>query len=350
MNTRTGKKSRIARLYQMHANKKSELKEVYAGDIAATTGLADFRTGDTLSALDAPIVLEQLFIPEPVISMAIEPKESAKSDKLGIALAKLQHEDPTFRVKTNEATSQTVIYGMGELHLEIITRKLAEDFNVPVQVGKPRVAFMESVSHTIRHRERLKKQTGGPGLFAEIDVEIGPADADWLAEQKNGERLQFVDEVIGGAIPKPLISSVEKGFKRVLESGPLEGYPLESLKVRLLDGSTHVNDSKPIAFELVAVDAFKAVVHQLKPQILEPIMKVQIKTPSDYIGTIMGGINRRRGMVKNQTLSADLVTIEADVPLSELFGYIGHLRSVSAGRASFSMVLSHYAKAVLVEV
>lgn len=345
-NPRTAKKERIGRLYQIHANKRQEIQEVKAGDIAATTSLKSIRTGDTLCAIEAPLVLESLFVPAPVISMAVEAKRSDQLDKLGLALAKLQLEDPSFKVQTDDATGQTIMLGMGELHLEIIIDKLKEDFDIEVSVGSPSVAYREIFTKTVRHKNRLKKQSGGPGSFAEMVVNIGPADQAYLESDafvKDGKALQFVNKIVGGKIPKEYIPGVELGFTRMLESGPLADYPVQSLKVELLDGDTHVKDSSPKSFELCAIETFKAVAQKMEPQLLEPIVAVEVTTPEDYLGNILGGLSRRRAIILSQELLHQQVQLKAQVPLSEMFGYINHLRTVSAGRANYTMKFNHYA-------
>lgn len=345
LNPRTGKKERIGRLYQMHANKREEIQEVYAGDIAATMGIKAIKTGDTLCALDAPVVLEQLLIPAPVISMSIEAKSSDQLAKLDMALAKLQLEDPSFKVKVDPRTEQSLMYGMGELHLEIIVDKLKEDFGIEINVGPPSVAYLETFTQTTRHRHRLKKQRGGKGLYAEIEVMIGPADAEYLSSDafvKEGKRLQFINSIVGGKIPKELIPAVASGFTKELENGTLAGYPIESLKVELLDGDTHSNDSPPIAFEICAIETFRAVARKLKPQLLEPIVAVTVNTPKEYLGNVLGGLNRRRGIITSQESLEQQISLEAEVPLVEMFGYINHLRTVSSGRANYSMQFKHY--------
>lgn len=346
LNVRTGQKVRVGHLYQVHANKHHNISSVESGDIAALMGVKDLRTGDTLSALDHPISLETLFVPEPVISMAIEPKLTKDLDKLGIALHKLSDEDPTFKVVVDQESGQTIIKGMGELHLEVLIQRLEDDFKIPILSGAPRVSYRETLGKTVRHRERLKKFTGGPGLFAEIEVELGPADAEFLesdAFKNEGQRLQFINEITGGAIPKEFIPSVRKGFESMMDNGVLEGYPLEHMKVRLLDGKTHSTESKPLAFELVAKEAFKVMAPLAEPQLLEPLMSVEVTTPSDYIGNIIGDLNRRRAIIKAQELEENHVLLRADVPLAEMFGYVGQLRALSSGRAVFNMVFSCYA-------
>ncbi len=344
-NPRTNKKERVGRLYQMHSNKRKEIQSVTAGDIAATIGFKTVRTGDTLCAKDQPILLENLHIPTPVIHMAVEAKQNDQMDKLGMALTKLQMEDPSFKVKLDESSGQTILYGMGELHLEIIIDKLKTDFDIEVNVGAPQVAYQEVFTHTVPFRHRLKKQKGGSGLFAEIEVIIGPADPDFLASEAfaNGKRLQFVNKVVGGSIPKEFIPSIAEGFEAMLDSGALANYPVHSLKVELLDGDTHSNDSNMKAFERCAMETFRLAASSMKPQLLEPLVEVNISTPSDYMGAIIGGINRRRGLIISQDMEATSVHIIAEVPLAEMFGYINHLRTVSSGRANYSMKFKDYA-------
>ncbi len=341
LNVRTGKKERISQLYQMHANKRTELKEAFAGDIVASLSLKQTRTGDTIAAPKAPILLESLYVPKPVMGVAIEVVKTAQLDKLGIALAKLAEEDPTFKVVQNHETGQTIIRGMGELHLEIILDKLQHDFGVAVNIGQPQVSYLERLQTHQREWGRLKKQTGGPGLFAEIEVELGPADPEFLADPSNG-RLQFVDKVVGGNIPKSLVPFVEKGFRTAMESGPLAGHPLESLKVTLWDGKTHPKDSKPLAFELCAQNTYREMAINLAPQLLEPLMKVEVQTPEPYLGSVIGDLNRRRGLIRGQQLQHGRIVVQAEVPLVEMFGYVSHLRSSTAGRGTFSMQLTGY--------
>lgn len=345
-NPRTQNKERIGRLYQMHANKRQEIQEVRAGDIAATTSLKSIRTGDTLCSMDEILVLESLFVPTPVISMSVEVKRNDQLDKLGLALAKLQLEDPSFKVQSDAVTGQTVMFGMGELHLEIIIDKLKEDFNIEVNVGSPKVAYQEVFTKTIRHKERLKKQSGGQGSFAEMVVNIGPADEDYLQSDaflKEGKRLQFVNKIVGGKIPKEYIPGVELGFNKMMDNGPLANYPVRSLKVELLDGDTHVKDSSPRSFEQCAIATFKAIAHEMKPQLLEPIVKVDVTTPEAFLGNILSGLSRRRAIILSQQLQHQQIQVSAQVPLSEMFGYINHLRTVSTGRANYTMSFDHYA-------
>lgn len=347
LNTRTMKKERMSRLYQMHANKQNPIKKVEVGDIAAAVGFKNIRTGDTLCDVDHPIELESMSFPEPVIGVAIEPKSQKDMDKLGMALSKLAEEDPTFRVRFDEETNQTIISGMGELHLEIIVDRLRREFKVECNQGQPQVNYKERLTKTVDHTQRLKKQTGGAGLFAQISFEIGPADEEFLQSEefKSGkQRLQFVNDIFGGAIPKELIPSVIKGFEAMMDTGVLAGYALESMKVRVYDGQTHPVDSKPIAFELCAKEGFKEAAPKAEPQLLEPIMKVEIVTPEEFVGPIIGDLNRRRGIPKGQeSRPGGVIAIQAEVPLAEMFGYVTTLRTITSGRASSTMEFSHYA-------
>jgi elongation factor G len=349
LNSRSGNKERISRIYQMHANKQNPINRVEAGDIAAGVGFKDIRTGDTLCDLDKPIILESMTFPEPVIGIAVEPKTQADVDKLGMALAKLAEEDPTFKVRYDEDTNQTVISGMGELHLEIIVDRLKREFKVECNQGAPQVNYKEALTKTVEHRERLKKQTGGSGLFADIQFELGPADPEFLESEdfKSGKvRLQFVNNITGGAISKELIGPVEKGFNSMMNNGVLAGYGIDSMKVRLFDGSMHTVDSKPIAFELAAKEGFKAAASKCNPVLLEPIMKLEVVTPDDYVGNVIGDLNRRRGMTTGQDSRAgNAIAISAQVPLSEMFGYVTALRTNTSGRASSTMEFLHYAPA-----
>jgi len=349
LNTRSGKKERISRLYQMHANKQEQIEGVQAGDIAAGVGFKDLRTGDTLSSLDAPIVLESMVFPDPVIGVAVEPKSQKDLDKLGMALAKLAEEDPTFKVKYDEDTNQTVISGMGELHLEIIVDRLRREFNVECSQGAPQVNYKEALTKTVDHRERLKKQSGGSGLFADMQFELGPADEEFLEsdDYKSGKtRLQFINKIVGGSIPKEFFPSIIKGFNAMMDNGILAGYGIDSMKVKLYDGSIHAVDSKPIAFELCAKEGFRAAAKGAKPVLLEPIMKLEIVTPEEYTGSVIGDLNRRRGLPKGQeTRTGGAIQISADVPLSEMFGYVTQLRTITSGRANSSMEFSHYSSA-----
>ncbi len=337
LNTRTGKKERVSRLFQMHSNKQNPIECVEAGDICAAVGFKDLRTGDTICFEQAPITLESMEFPDPVIGLAVEPKTQKDLDKLGIALAKLAEEDPTFTVKTDHDTGQTVISGMGELHLDIIVDRLRREFGVDINQGAPQVNYKEAITQTVQHREVFKKQTGGRGKFADIIVEIGPAD-----EGVTG--LQFIDEVKGGNVPKEFIPSVEKGFKSAMANGVLAGYEVPSLKVTLKDGSFHPVDSDQLSFELAARLAFRHACPKAKPVLLEPIMSLEVVTPEDYMGDIVGDLNRRRGQINamDSTLGARIV--KAYVPLAEQFGYVTILRTISSGRATSTMSFDHYAE------
>ncbi|MEE9372513.1 MAG: elongation factor G [Saprospiraceae bacterium] len=347
LNNRTGKKERISRLFQMHSNKQNAIPFVEAGDIAAGVGFKDLRTGDTLTAEKHPLVFESMVFPDPVIGVAVEPKSQKDMDKLGIGLAKLSEEDPTFKVKYDQETNQTVISGMGELHLEIIVDRLRREFNVECNQGEPQVNYRESLTKSVKHRERLKKQSGGSGLFADMEFELGPADQEFLDSDdfKNGKtKLQFVNKIVGGKIPKELMPSIVKGFTAMMANGVLAGYSIDSMKVRVYDGSIHQVDSKPIAFELCAKEGFKIAAKQAGPQILEPIMDLEIMTPEEYTGSVIGDLNRRRGLPKGQEIiSSGAVKIVADVPLSEMFGYVTDLRTITSGRASSTMTFARYA-------
>jgi len=332
MNTRSGSKERISRIYQMHSNKQNQINSLQAGDIAALVGFKDIKTGDTLCAESAPIVLESMDFPDPVIGVAIEPKTQKDLDKLGVALGKLAEEDPTFTVKTDQDSGQTIISGMGELHLDIIIDRLRREFSVECNQGAPQVAYKESITSAVKHREIYKKQSGGRGKFADIQFEISPVDSDF-----EGEGLQFVNEIKGGNIPKEFIPSVEKGFKMAMVNGVLAGYPLNSMKVRLYDGSYHDVDSDQLSFELCAQIAFKAAAKQAAPSLLEPIMKLSVVTPEESMGDVIGDLNRRRGQVEGMDDKAGSKVVSAKVPLSEMFGYITDLRTITSGRATSTM-------------
>jgi elongation factor G len=338
LNTRSGNKERISRIFQMHANKQNAIEYIEAGDIGAAVGFKDIKTGDTLCDEKNPIVLEAMQFPDPVIGIAIEPKTQADVDKLGMALGKLSEEDPTFRVRTDEETGQTIISGMGELHLEIIMDRLKREFKVECNQGAPQVNYKETIQGTVTHREVYKKQTGGRGKFADIVVTISPVD-----EGKEG--LQFVNEVVGGNIPREYIPSVEKGFKAAMTNGVLAGYTMDSLKVRLTDGSYHAVDSDALSFEICARTAFREALPKAQPVLLEPIMKVEVLTPEDYMGDIIGDLNKRRGQLEGMDSRAGAQVIRAKVPLSEMFGYVTTLRTISSGRATSTMEPSHYAEA-----
>ena len=348
LNTRSGKKERISRLYQMHANKQNPIEYVEAGDIAAAVGFKDIKTGDTLCSEDKPIILESMVFPEPVIGLAIEPKTQKDLERLGMALAKLMEEDPTFRATYNEDTAQTVISGMGELHLEIIVDRLRREFKVEVNQGAPQVNYKEALTMSVTHRERLKKQSGGSGLFADMEFELGPADEDFLnsEEFKSGkDKMQFKWDIVGGSIDKAYINPVKKGFESMMDNGVLAGYNIDSMKVRVYDGSMHSVDSKPLAFELCAKEGFKEAARKCKPVILEPIMKLEVITPDEYTGSVIGDLNRRRGLLKGQESRGSAIIVKAEVPLSEMFGYITELRTLTSGRASSTMEFSHFAPA-----
>ncbi len=339
MNTRSGQKERISRIFQMHANKQNQIDELGAGDIGAVVGFKDIRTGDTLCAEGHPIVLESMVFPDPVIGVAVEPKTQADMDKLGIGLSKLAEEDPTFRVNTDEETGQTIISGMGELHLEIIVDRLRREFKVEVNQGAPQVSYRENITVPVDHREVYKKQSGGRGKFADIVVKISPQDD----AEKTG--LEFVNSIKGGNIPREFIPSVEKGFKESMKNGVLAGFPVDAMKVELIDGSFHAVDSDSLSFELCARMAYKSALKNARPILLEPIMKIEVVTPEENMGDIVGDLNRRRGVIRGMDDRAGSKVIKGDVPLSEMFGYVTQLRTLSSGRASSSMEFSHYAEA-----
>ena len=350
--TRSGRKERISRMFQMHSNKQNPVDVLPAGDIGALIGLKDVRTGDTLCDEDGPIVLESMDFPDPVISIAVEPKTQKDLDKLANGLAKLAEEDPTFTVKTDEQSGQTIISGMGELHLEIIIDRLKREFNVECNQGRPQVSYKEAISQTVELREVYKKQSGGRGKFADIIVKVGPVDADWT---QGG--LQFVNEVKGGNVPSEFIPSVQKGFQTAMRNGILGGYPLDSLKVTLVDGSFHPVDSDQLSFEICAIQAFKNACAKAAPQIMEPIMKLEVVTPEENMGDVIGDLNKRRGQVEGMESSrSGARVVKAKVPLAEMFGYVTSLRSITSGRATSTMTYDHHeavsrqiAKAVLEE-
>ncbi len=337
-NSRSENKERISRLFQMHANKQNPIDFVEAGDIAAAVGFKDIKTGDTLCDEKNPIVLEAMKFPEPVIGLAIEPKTQGDMDKLGMALSKLAEEDPTFRVHTDEESGQTVISGMGELHLDIIMDRLKREFKVEVNQGAPQVAYREALTATVQHRELFKKQTGGRGKYADILVEVGPVDEGFEGE------LQFLNEITGGNIPREYIPSVEKGFKASMTNGVLAGYPVKNMKVRLIDGSYHSVDSDSLSFEICAKQAFREALPKCKPVLLEPIMKVEVLTPEQNMGDVVGDLNRRRGQILGMDTRGNSQVIKALVPLSEMFGYVTQLRTLTSGRATSTMEFSHYAE------
>ena len=339
LNNRSGKKERISRIYQMHANKQNAIDYIEAGDIGAAVGFKSIKTGDTLSDEKHPIVLESMDFPDPVIGIAIEPKTKADVEKMGTALSKLAEEDPTFQVKTDEASGQTIISGMGELHLDIIVDRMRREFNVELNQGEPQVEYKEALTKTAEHREVYKKQSGGRGKFGDIVFEMGQVDEDWT-----GTGLQFVDVIKGGRIPKEFIPSVEKGFAMAMKNGPLAGFEMDSMKITLKDGSFHAVDSDALSFELAAKLGYKAAAKAAGAVVLEPIMKMDVVTPEDYMGDIVGDLNRRRGQVNAMDDRAGAKVVKADVPLSEMFGYVTTLRTLSSGRATSTMEFSHYAE------
>ncbi len=341
LNNRSGNKERISRIFQMHANKQNQIDRLEAGDIGAVVGFKDIKTGDTLSDEKNPIVLESMVFPEPVIGYAIEPKKTADQDKFGNAIAKLIEEDPTLQVNTDEETGQTIIRGMGELHLEIIIDRMRREFKVEVNQGAPQVAYKEALTKNFDHREVYKKQTGGRGKFADIAFEIGPRDDHEEGKEKN-HGLQFVNAIVGGVIPREFIPSIQKGFDEAMKNGPLAGYPLDSMKVRLYHGSFHDVDSDSFSFEMAARIGFKESARHAGAKILEPIMSVEVVSPEEYTGPITGDLNRRRGLMKGMDTKAGSQVIKADVPLSELFGYVTDLRTITSGRATASLTFSHY--------
>jgi elongation factor G len=342
LNTRSGNKERISRIFQMHANKQNAIDFIEAGDIGAAVGFKDIRTGDTLCAEKFPIVLEAMNFPEPVIGIAIEPKTQADMDKLGVALNKLAEEDPTFRVKTDEDSGQTIVSGMGELHLEIIVDRLKREFKVEVNQGAPQVSYKETINASVEHREVYKKQTGGRGKFADIKFVASPVDADWDIAK---DSLQFVNEISGGNIPREFIPSVEKGFRAAMVNGVLAGYPMDSLKIRLIDGSYHNVDSDALSFEICARTAFRESLPKCKPVLLEPIMKIEVLTPEQNMGDVVGDLNKRRGQIEGMDSKGVTQVIKAKVPLSEMFGYVTQLRTITSGRATSTMEFDHYAEA-----
>ena len=352
LNARSGKKERVSRLFQMHSNKQNPKEVIGCGDIGAGVGFKDIRTGDTLCAEDAPIILEAMDFPEPVIGIAVEPKTQKDLDKLGVGLQKLAEEDPTFRVQSNEETGQTVISGMGELHLDIIIDRLRREFKVECNQGRPQVTYKEAITTAVEHREAFKKQSGGRGKFAVIVVRIEPADPGFEGD------LQFVDEVKGGNIPKEFIPAIQKGFTNAMKTGVLAGFPLDSLKVTVIDGQYHPVDSDQLSFELCAIQAFKEACAKARPVLLEPIMKVEVVTPEESMGDVISDLNKRRGQVEGMESSRSGARIvKAKTPLAEMFGYVTALRTITSGRATSTMSFSHYdevsssiAKTVLAEV
>ena len=338
LNNRSGNKERISRIYQMHSNKQNAVESIGAGDIGAAVGFKDIKTGDTLSDEKHPIVLESMNFPDPVIGIAVEPKTKADVDKLGMALGKLAEEDPTFQVKTDEASGQTIISGMGELHLDIIVDRLRREFKVEVNQGQPQVEYKEALTKTADHREVYKKQSGGRGKFADIVFTMEPA------EDAETTGLEFVNEIKGGNIPREFIPSVEKGFKEAMKNGPLAGFEMDSMKVTLRDGSFHAVDSDSLSFELAAKMGYKEAARAARAVLMEPIMKIEVLTPEENMGDIVGDLNRRRGTISNMSDRAGAKVIKGEVPLSEMFGYVTSLRTLSSGRATSTMEFSHYAE------
>ena len=351
LNARSGKKERVSRLFQMHSNKQNAKEMIGCGDIGAGVGFKDIRTGDTLCDENHPIVLEAMEFPDPVIGIAVEPKTQKDLDKLGVGLQKLAEEDPTFRVETNEETGQTVISGMGELHLDIIIDRLRREFKVECNQGRPQVTYKEAITKPVELREVFKKQTGGRGKFADIIVRVEPVDEGFQGG------LQFVDEVKGGNIPKEFIPSIQKGFTTAMKNGVLAGYPVEQLKVTVIDGSFHPVDSDQLSFELCAIQAFKKASEKAAPVLLEPIMKIEVVTPEESMGDVISDLNKRRGQVEGMENSrSGARVVKAKAPLAEMFGYVTALRTITSGRATSTMSFSHYAevsssiaKAVLTE-
>jgi elongation factor G len=344
LNVRSGKKERISRIMKMFANKQNPIDFIEAGDIGAAVGFKEIKTGDTLCDEDHPITLENMFIPEPVIAIAIEPKTQVDVDKMGMAIAKLIEEDPTLRVNTDEDTGQTILRGMGELHLEIIIDRMRREFKVEVNQGAPQVAYKEAFQKTVEHREVLKKQTGGRGKFADIVFELGPVDEEWQKENPD-KHYQFVNDIFGGSIPREFVPAIQKGFEQSMSTGVLASYPLANLKIRVFDGSFHAVDSDSMSFELCAKQGFREAARKAKPALLEPIMRVEVVTPDQYMGDVTGDLNRRRGMMEGMDSRNNAQVIKAKVPLSEMFGYVTQLRSLTSGRASSTMEFSHYAPA-----
>lgn len=337
LNATSGKKERISRIFQMHANKQNPINTIEAGDIGAAVGFKEIRTGDTLCSEKHPVILESMSFPEPVISLAIEPRTQDDVDKLDVALLKLTEEDPTLTIRTNPETGQSILSGMGELHLDIIIDRLKREFKIEINKGAPQVAYHEAVKSVVRHREVYKKQTGGKGKFADIEFELGPVD-------EGVKGLQFINEVKGGNIPKEFIPAIEKGFKLAMHNGVLAGFALESLKVRLLDGSFHTVDSDALSFEICAKIAFKDAARKANSVLLEPVMKLEVSCPDDYLGDVTGDLNKRRAMLENVEARVRYQIVHAKVPLSEMFGYVTSLRTITSGRGNSSMEFSHYAE------
>jgi elongation factor G len=344
LNTRSDKKERISRIFQMHSNKQNSIPRIEAGDIGAGVGFKEIRTGDTLCDEKHPIVLESMTFPAPVIGVAIEPKTQADVDKLGVALGKLAEEDPTFQVRTDQESGQTVISGMGELHLEIIVDRLRREFKVEANQGQPQVSYKEAIAGSVDHREVYKKQTGGRGKFADIQATTGPADEEWLKENADTAiKLQFENKIKGGNIPREFIPAIEKGFRDSMSNGVLAGYPLQNLKVTVLDGSFHAVDSDQLSFEICAKTFYRTALRNCSPGILEPIMNLEVVTPVENMGDIVADLNRRRGQVDGMDDRAGAKVVKAKVPLSEMFGYVTALRTMSSGRAVSTMEFSYFA-------
>ncbi|HHZ65532.1 MAG TPA: elongation factor G [Flavobacteriales bacterium] len=342
LNTRSGKKERISRIFQMHSNKQNPIKRIEAGDIGAAVGFKDIRTGDTLCDEKHPIVLESMSFPDPVIGIAIEPKTQDDVDKLGVALGKLSEEDPTFTVKTDEDSGQTIISGMGELHLEILVDRMKREFKVECNQGAPQVAYKEAITGHVEHREVYKKQTGGRGKFADIVFMLEPVENIEGEENKAG--LEFIDKIKGGNIPKEFIPAIKKGFTAAMDNGVLAGYPMDSMKVTLLDGSFHDVDSDALSFEICAKTAYRAAVPKAQPVLLEPIMKLEVNTPEENMGDVVGDLNKRRGQMQGMDSKGGKSIVKAAVPLGRMFGYVTALRTITSGRASSTMEFSHYAE------
>ncbi|MFB1011540.1 MAG: elongation factor G, partial [Thiopseudomonas sp.] len=338
LNSVKGKKERVGRMVQMHANDRQEIKECVAGDIAALIGMKDVTTGDTLCAIDSPIILERMDFPEPVISVAVEPKTKADQEKMGIALGRLAQEDPSFRVKTDEETGQTIISGMGELHLDILVDRMRREFNVEANIGKPQVAYRETIRNTCEIEGKFVRQSGGRGQFGHCWLRFAPAD-------EGQEGLEFTNEIVGGVVPKEYIPAIQKGIEEQMKNGVLAGYPLLGLKATVFDGSYHDVDSNEMAFKIAASMATKQLSQKGGAVLLEPVMKVEVVTPEDYMGDVMGDLNRRRGLIQGMDDTPSGKVIRAEVPLGEMFGYATDVRSMSQGRASYSMEFSKYAEA-----
>jgi elongation factor G len=336
-NSVKGKKERLGRILQMHANNREEIKEVCAGDIAAAVGLKDAVTGDTICALDKPVVLERMIFPEPVIHVAVEPKTKADQEKMGLALNRLAQEDPSFRVRTDEESGQTIISGMGELHLEILVDRMRREFNVEANVGAPQVAYREAIKKEVEQEGKHAKQSGGKGQYGHVWIKMAPNEA--------GKGFEFVDAIKGGTVPREYIPAVEKGMREALNNGVLAGFPVVDVKITLFDGSYHDVDSSELAFKLAAILAFKEGMRKASPTLLEPMMAVEVETPEDYMGDVMGDLSRRRGIIQGMDDLPSGKSIRAEVPLAEMFGYSTDLRSMSQGRATYTMEFKHYSEA-----